>query len=188
MAQLTADKARVFEEGLIQEIGVKASTTIYRGSAVGIDSATGYARQLAAGDQFVGFALEKADNASGANDAIKVKVQAYGMIELSVASAAVTDIGKSVFASDGDTFVLTQSTNSHIGTICRFVSTGKAIVKFDGGSPNGSFVGIAELTDSSGGTASDTIADVPAAYNEATLANQIASLAAKINALIRRHR
>ena len=40
------------------------------------------------------------------------------------------------------------------------------------------------LTDNSGGTASDTIADVPGSYTEATLANQIASLAAKVNAII----
>ncbi|MCZ4089337.1 hypothetical protein [Sinorhizobium psoraleae] len=40
------------------------------------------------------------------------------------------------------------------------------------------------LTDSSGGTAGNTIADVPAAYTEATLANQLASLTAKINAII----
>ena len=43
---------------------------------------------------------------------------------------------------------------------------------------------IVALTDSSGGTASDTIADTPASYNEATLANQTASLAAKINEII----
>ncbi len=43
---------------------------------------------------------------------------------------------------------------------------------------------ITALTDSSGGTASNTIADVPASYTEATLANQIASLAAKINQII----
>lgn len=42
---------------------------------------------------------------------------------------------------------------------------------------------ITSLTDSSGGTASDTIAAVPGAYTQATLANQIASLAAKVNAL-----
>lgn len=42
---------------------------------------------------------------------------------------------------------------------------------------------IAALTDSSGGTPSDTLADVPTSYTEATLANQIASLAAKVNAL-----
>lgn len=41
----------------------------------------------------------------------------------------------------------------------------------------------AAITDSSGGTASDTIADVPASYNEAQLANAFATLAAKYNAL-----
>lgn len=40
------------------------------------------------------------------------------------------------------------------------------------------------LTDSSGGTAGDTIADVPGSYTEATLANQLASLAGKVNAII----
>ncbi len=43
---------------------------------------------------------------------------------------------------------------------------------------------ITPLTDNSGGTASATLADVPASYTEATLANQIASLAAKINEII----
>lgn len=37
------------------------------------------------------------------------------------------------------------------------------------------------LTDNSGGTASDTIPDVPAAYNEATFANIVASLVRAIN-------
>lgn len=40
------------------------------------------------------------------------------------------------------------------------------------------------LTDSSGGTPGNTIADVPASYTEATLANQLASLAGKINEII----
>ena len=42
---------------------------------------------------------------------------------------------------------------------------------------------ITALTDNSGGTASDTIADVPATYNETTMANIVASLTAKINEL-----
>lgn len=50
--------------------------------------------------------------------------------------------------------------------------------------PLADYEDITLLTDSSGGTASDTIVDVPAAYTEATLANQIASLAAKVNALV----
>lgn len=45
-------------------------------------------------------------------------------------------------------------------------------------------VALTALSDSSGGTAGDTIADVPSSYTEATLANQLASLAAKVNAII----
>lgn len=44
------------------------------------------------------------------------------------------------------------------------------------------------LTDSTGGTPSDTVVDVPAAYAEATLANQLASIIAKVNGLITRLR
>lgn len=50
--------------------------------------------------------------------------------------------------------------------------------------PLADYEDIGLLTDSSGGTASETIVDVPAAYTEATLANQIASLTAKINAVV----
>ncbi|CDZ55098.1 hypothetical protein [Neorhizobium galegae] len=46
---------------------------------------------------------------------------------------------------------------------------------------------VTALTDSSGGTASNTIVDVPAAYAEATLANQLASLTAKVNTLVAAH-
>jgi mannose/fructose-specific phosphotransferase system component IIA len=40
------------------------------------------------------------------------------------------------------------------------------------------------LTDNSGGTASNTIAAVPSSYTQATLADQVASLTAKVNAII----
>lgn len=52
------------------------------------------------------------------------------------------------------------------------------------GTITGVLVGVTALTDNSGGTASNTIADVPATYTEATLADQIASLTAKINEII----
>lgn len=45
-------------------------------------------------------------------------------------------------------------------------------------------VALVALTDNSGGTPGNTIADVPGTYTEATLANQIASLTAKVNAII----
>lgn len=43
---------------------------------------------------------------------------------------------------------------------------------------------VTSLTDSSGGTASDTIASISASYSQTEVRNALASLAAKINALI----
>lgn len=56
--------------------------------------------------------------------------------------------------------------------------------EFTGTNANTAVQALVALTDSSGGTPSNTIADVPGTYTEATLANQIASLTAKINAII----
>lgn len=54
------------------------------------------------------------------------------------------------------------------------------------GSPKGvsAATAITALTDNSGGTASDTLAAITGSYVEATIENTVASLAAKINALI----
>jgi hypothetical protein len=43
---------------------------------------------------------------------------------------------------------------------------------------------IASLTDNSGGTASDTLAAITGSYVEATMENTVATLAAKINAIL----
>lgn len=51
-------------------------------------------------------------------------------------------------------------------------------------SGNPAITALTALTDSSGGTAGNTIAAVPATYTQATLANQLASQTAKINAII----
>lgn len=182
MTTLAANSPRAYELGDRNELPVIAADIIYEGAAVG-DNGSGYARPLTAGDPFRGFAEAKADNAAGAAGDVRVRVLKKGSIQLAVGSLAITDVGKAVYASDDDTFTLTQSTNSHVGRVERFVSTGIGVVAFDASS--GAFGAITELTDSSGGTPSDTIVDVPGAYAEATLANQLASLTAKVNALIR---
>ena len=46
------------------------------------------------------------------------------------------------------------------------------------------FSGIVSLTDSSGGTAADTIAAIGATYDQDEVADAIASLAAKVNAIL----
>lgn len=182
MAQLTTAIARTYMGGDVEDLQVAATSAIYEGSAIGL--ASGYARQLVAADKFQGFALCDVPSQAAAGDD-RVRVLTKGRIVLTIASVAVTDIGKPVYASDGATFTLTASTNSHVGRVADVYGTNLATVEFDAHRAGLSATGIAELTDSTGGTASDTLADVPGAYSEATLANQLASIAAKVNAIIR---
>lgn len=179
MTTLANDSPRAIEpEGTdISDLPVIASDIIYAGAAVG-DNGSGYARPLVAGDPFRGFALTKADNSASATaGAINVRVRHRGHAALAVASVAITDVGKPVFASDDDTFVLTQGSNTCIGHVHRWISTGVCIVAFQAASNV-----LVELTDGSTGTASDSIASI----SDAATKNAIASLAAKVNALIRR--
>lgn len=150
---LSADTNLKYEIGTVTTVPVKASAQIYLGAAVGFTS--GYARGLVAGDDFAGFALE---NKLGTTDgAVNCAVSPSGQVQLSISSIAVTDIGKPVYASADGTFTLTQSTNSKIGTVSRWVSSGVAIVRYEAQGAGADLSGITVLTDSSGGTANNTI-------------------------------
>lgn len=178
MTTLAADARRSYELGSIEEYPVIASDIVYQGAAVG-DNGSGYARPLQAGDPFLGFAEKQVDNSAGSAGDKNVRCVRRGRVQLSVASVAITDVGADVYASDDNTFVLTQSTNTRVGTVARFISSGVAIVEFDAVRSK-----IAELTDSSTGTSGgDTVGAVS---DVATAANGIATLTAKVNALIRR--
>lgn len=180
MATLAADKPRAYYEGHSHDFPVIAADIIYQGAAVG-DNASGYARPLVAGDPFRGFAQETVDNSAGTAGAKYVRCKKSGFIRLPISALAITDVGKDVYASDDDTFTLTQSTNTRIGHVSSWVETGIGIVYFRSaeGAPT-------ELTDSTTGTANDTLTDVGAAFNQATLNNNFADIAAKINYLLRR--
>lgn len=128
MTTLAADKIRAFETGKINSLPMIAADIIYEGAMVG-DDGNGLARPLVAGDPFRGVALRKADNSAGAASAKRVEVDTDCYIELPITSLAITDVGKDVFASDDDTFTLTQSTNTRIGYVHRWVSTGVGIVR-----------------------------------------------------------
>ena len=180
MTTLAADAARDYELADINELPVIASDIIFRGAAVG-DNGSGFSRPLQAGDPFRGFALAQADNSSGAAGAVNVEVRERGKIVLPITSLAIDDVGKDVYASDDDTFTLTQGSNTRIGFVSRFISTGLGVITF-----SSQVSDIAELTDNSGGTASGTIAVIGATYDQAEVRNAVASLAAKVNELTRR--
>lgn len=136
MTTLAVDTPRVYELGTINEIPAVANDIIYEGAAVGLSS--GYARPLVAADTFVGFCEQKVDNTGGAAGAKTVRVIARGFVRLAVSGVtAITDVGGAVYASDDATFTTTASTNTYIGQIARFVSTGVAVVQFDTPRPPG---------------------------------------------------
>ncbi len=126
---LTADSPRAYELGEINFLPVKASTKIYEGAAVGLTA--GYARGLVAGDQFQGFAIERADNSAVATDGnINVKVRIKGRMQVTLTSVAVTDVGSKVYMSADGTFTLTASGNSQVGHVHRYVTTNTCVIDF----------------------------------------------------------
>lgn len=129
MATLAEKKVRSFELGDYVDLPVVAADVIYEGAAVG--TASGNARPLVAGDRFAGFADGTADNALGAAAAIKVKVRERGKIQLPVTGVVAASLGAKVYASDDDTFTLTQGSNSLIGYVTRVVAAGVAVVQFE---------------------------------------------------------
>lgn len=179
MTTLATDKPRAYELGEFNSFPVIAADIIYEGAVVG-DNGSGFARPLAAGDPFLGFAIEKVDNSAGAAGDKRVRVHDEGKIRLPIASLAITDRGKPVYASDDDTFTLTASTNTYVGSVVRWEATGFGIIAFNakrGGA-------ITALTDSSGGTPADTLPAIENTYTEATIETTVASLARKVNLLI----
>lgn len=128
---LATDTPRDHEIGDRNNIPVIASDIIFEGAAVGVVDASGHARPLSAGDRFAGFCQQKADNSSGSAADIKVEVKKIGQAKLSVTGAVITDVGQPVYASDDNAFVFTPTSNSFIGFVKRFVSSGVVIVDYD---------------------------------------------------------
>ncbi len=132
MATLIADSSRDFQIGDKEDYPVVANDIIYEGAAVG-ENAAGYSRPLVAADPFQGFAVSKADNATGIAGDVSVTVKTRGRVRLTVAGAtAITANDRpAVYASDDDAFTLTATGNSKIGNVSRWIASTDCIVEFD---------------------------------------------------------
>lgn len=138
MTTLAADAPRDILLGDINELPVIATDIIYQGAAVG-DNGSGYARPLVSGDPFRGFAELKVDNSAGAAGDKYVRCRRRGLIQLSVTSVAITDVGRPVYASDDNTFAL-AGIGTKVGYVHRYVSSGVAVVAFDADAQEGTYV------------------------------------------------
>lgn len=95
---------------------------------------------------------------------------------LTATSAVVAAIGTVAAATDNATLLTTEA-NVIPSTACTLSSGAGTFAAISSRS-------ITALTDSSGGTAADTIAAIGGTYSQAEVRNAVASLAAKINTLI----
>ena len=105
---MTLAANREVDHYIDQEIRTCAMATavhIYKGAIVGL-TAGGYARPLTAGDRFAGIACEEVNNA-GADGAKVVRVYTLGDFGMALSGAAITDVGRPVFASADDTLTFT---------------------------------------------------------------------------------
>jgi len=134
MTTKTVGAPRIFGQGVFTDLPVIASDIIFEGSAVG-ENGSGYSRPLQAGDVFQGFKTDgDADNSGGSAGDINARVIQQGIasnLPVAGATAITANDFPVVYASDDNTFTLTASTNTAIGNVVRWVSSGICDVWFD---------------------------------------------------------
>ena len=130
MTTLAANSPVVKVVGERNSIPIIAADIVYEGAMVG-DNAAGYGRPLVAGDKFVGHAVDKVDNTSGAAGALNIQLRS-GRYRLVVALVGlITDVGQPVYASDDAVYTFAAGDgNSYVGVITRYVSATKMEVEF----------------------------------------------------------
>ena len=133
MVKLTKDVARDYELGDINEIPVLGGELLYQGAAIGLEVASGYARSLLPTDKFLGFAEDIIDASSLTDGEKNVRVKKRGSIVLEITGITLVDVGKAVYATDDNTFTLSNTGSVYIGQISRFEGDEKVVVDFDAG-------------------------------------------------------
>jgi hypothetical protein len=131
MALTTDRSVEFYSSQELIDLPVDDNVKIYKGGLVGRNRATGYARALVAGDEFLGIAYRRADNTISGHTAGGISVRLHQAVDIVHALTGVTtgDIGKEVYASADDTLTLTPTNGSRIGRIVAVEATNLARVR-----------------------------------------------------------
>ena len=139
MTALAKDKIRDFVpavEPVMASDPMRASSTVYVGSALSVDNA-GRIRALNAGDEaFVGFSEQNRDNVTAG--VLDARYRSKGIVILPIPSLALTDKGAAVYATTDNDFKLTSTSALAVGKIHRVIKVaveatpGLAEVYFEG--------------------------------------------------------
>jgi len=130
MAALTEDRNTKLTEGKIFSYPVAASTKIYAGSLVALNS-SGYAVPASdtAGLRVVGRAEEQVDNSTGSNGDKSVQVR-EGIFLFAGSGLTDADVGKNALVSDDQTISVAPTTNNiFAGVIKKVESTTEAWIE-----------------------------------------------------------
>lgn len=117
--------------GVVVDMVMTASTTIYEGSFVGYAAGTGTIAALATSAVFAGIALKKVVSDATAGST-KCPVFIGGYFQHAITALVVADVGKVVFASPGsldNVLDVASTTLNAIGRVANFVSAGVGIIK-----------------------------------------------------------
>ena len=132
MAALTAARSIQRGQGQIRPYKLAASTKVFAGALVALDTATGFAVNAtdAAARSFAGIADKTSDNSAGAAGAKKVRVWATGVVNLACSGADQTWVGKKVYAVDNQTVALAATTTNDVlvGVVTEVVSATQVFV------------------------------------------------------------
>ncbi len=136
------------------DIPVDDNVKIFKGAFVGRNRSTGYARPLAAGDEFLGVSYRCADNTISGHAAGGIAVRLHQAVDIvhTLTGVVTGDIGKDVYASADDTLTLTPTGNSRVGRIVAVEATSTArvrcgpIASLSGGLENGPVVSLADAS------------------------------------------
>ena len=162
------------QEGILFSFPVYRSVKIYAGTMVCVAAAHGYAIPAAdaAGNIFVGIAAEQANNSSGSDGDVSVKVWRRGIFELPATSITQAMVGDPMYVVDDQTFDETDPGNGVIcGRLMRRISNTRGFLDVDVAIPVALAAGgTLTITDAGGHFTTDTV--------EAALA-QLASRAKK---------
>jgi hypothetical protein len=120
-----------FVDQEIRRYPVAAGVQVFKGGFVGLN-ASKFARALTAGDKCAGLAYEAADNRTGADSGLSVRVYTQGDFLLPLVGALRTDVGKAVYAADDASLSFTSAGNSLAGVCVDVPTPGQIILRLDG--------------------------------------------------------
>lgn len=122
MANLTASREDFRKDDELVAYPVAASSKIYKGSLVTVNSSGYVNRAVGTDKRVVGVAYETADNSSGANGAITCRLWRRGAFQFNCSGFAQSNVGDKVYVTDDNTVQTSATSTIQVGVVTEYLS------------------------------------------------------------------